>query len=245
MRLLVSVRSAAEVQPALAGGADIIDAKEPTLGSLGPVSARVLEEIARAVPRAVPLSVALGDRPQAEIAGAIAAVAGVVGPRDHVYVKLGLGGALDMERAEPGASAAVRAAQAWVIPARVVLVAYADYAAARSPAPDAVARIASRVAADGILLDTYGKDGRDLFHYVDEADVRAWVERGKAEGMSVALAGSLCEPLLHRVAGIPADIVGVRGAACGGERMGTVLEGSVRALKRALLSPIHAAAVNA
>ena len=35
MRLLVSVRSAAEVRPALAGGADIIDAKEPSLGSLG------------------------------------------------------------------------------------------------------------------------------------------------------------------------------------------------------------------
>ena len=35
MRLLVSVRSAAEVGPALAGGADIIDAKEPGRGSLG------------------------------------------------------------------------------------------------------------------------------------------------------------------------------------------------------------------
>ena len=35
MRLLVSVRSAAEVAAAVAGGADIIDAKEPTAGSLG------------------------------------------------------------------------------------------------------------------------------------------------------------------------------------------------------------------
>ena len=35
MRLLVSVRSAEEVSAALAGGADIIDAKEPERGSLG------------------------------------------------------------------------------------------------------------------------------------------------------------------------------------------------------------------
>jgi len=244
MRLLVSVRSAAEVRPALAGGADIIDAKEPALGSLGPVSARVLGEIARAVPRSVPLSVALGDLPEADVAGAIAAVAGVVGSRDQVYVKLGLGGAPDRERAERRASAAVGAARASVIPARVVLVAYADHAVAGSPAPDAVARIASRVGADGILLDTYGKDGRDLFHYVQGSNLHAWVERGKAAGLSVALAGSLGEPHLARVAEMPADIVGVRGAACGGERSGTVLEGSVRALRRALLSPAPAGAVN-
>ena len=37
MRLLVSVRSAAEARAALSGGADIIDAKEPSLGSLGAV----------------------------------------------------------------------------------------------------------------------------------------------------------------------------------------------------------------
>ena len=38
MRLLVSVRSAEEAAAAVMGGADIVDAKEPALGSLGPVS---------------------------------------------------------------------------------------------------------------------------------------------------------------------------------------------------------------
>src|SRR4051812_47948913 len=42
MELLVSVRSAKEVEAALAGGADIIDAKEPSRGSLGAVSPKVL-----------------------------------------------------------------------------------------------------------------------------------------------------------------------------------------------------------
>ena len=35
-RLLVSVRSAEEAEIALAGGADVIDVKEPRRGALGP-----------------------------------------------------------------------------------------------------------------------------------------------------------------------------------------------------------------
>jgi (5-formylfuran-3-yl)methyl phosphate synthase len=61
MQLLVSVRSAGEVAPALTGGADIIDAKEPANGSLGSVSAATLAEVASRVPRNQELSVALGD----------------------------------------------------------------------------------------------------------------------------------------------------------------------------------------
>ena len=45
MQLLVSVRSAAEVEAPLGGGADIIDAKEPDRGSLGPVPPATLAEI--------------------------------------------------------------------------------------------------------------------------------------------------------------------------------------------------------
>ena len=57
MRLLVSVRSAEEVSAALAGGADIIDAKEPARGSLGRVTPAVLSAIAARTPASVPLSV--------------------------------------------------------------------------------------------------------------------------------------------------------------------------------------------
>src|SRR5687768_14023842 len=61
MQLLVSVRSAAEVGAALLGAADIIDAKEPARGSLGPVSASTLAEILARVPPECPFSVAMGD----------------------------------------------------------------------------------------------------------------------------------------------------------------------------------------
>ena len=45
MQLLVSVRSAEEAAAALAGGADLIDAKDPAAGPLGPVSLERFREI--------------------------------------------------------------------------------------------------------------------------------------------------------------------------------------------------------
>ena len=61
MRLLVSVRNAIEAEAALAGGADIIDAKEPLNGALGPVAKEVIQSIAEKVAGSAPVSVALGD----------------------------------------------------------------------------------------------------------------------------------------------------------------------------------------
>jgi (5-formylfuran-3-yl)methyl phosphate synthase len=235
MRLLVSVRSGSEVRPALAGGADIIDAKEPSRGSLGAVRPEVLGEIAGLVPSDIPLSVALGDLTAPEIAGAVASVDGIVGARTELYVKLGLAGASDPRDAERRAMAATAATRRTRNPVLLVLVAYADHRAAESPPPDVVTQVAIETGADAILLDTHAKDGRDLFHYVGEAGLRAWVERTKDEMLIVAVAGSLTESHIHRIARMPADVVGVRGAACGGTRSGTVLEGSVRALKRVLV----------
>ena len=46
-RLLVSVRNAAEAETALAGGATVIDVKEPSRGSLGRVDDATLAEVMR------------------------------------------------------------------------------------------------------------------------------------------------------------------------------------------------------
>ena len=98
MRLLVSVRSAEEVSAALAGGADIIDAKEPARGSLGRVTPAVLSAIAARTPASVPFSVALGDC--ADLDTLRAALDGVrLGERlAQVYLKLGFAGVRSLER---------------------------------------------------------------------------------------------------------------------------------------------------
>ena len=235
MRLLVSVRSAAEVAPALAGGADIIDAKDPAQGSLGAVSSAALVKIAQAVPPGVSLSVALGDLHDPVAAErAVAGACRATGQRSELYLKLGLAGTPNLADAAMIATAAVAAAGRRS--AHVVLVAYADPEWAASPGPEQVIAIARRAGADGLLLDTFRKEGLSLTHCLADAELASWVDRARGTVGLVALAGSLDLDELRRVGRLPAGVVGVRGAACTGGRMGAVSETKVRALKAALLS---------
>jgi (5-formylfuran-3-yl)methyl phosphate synthase len=242
MQLLVSVRSAEEVESAVAGGADIIDAKEPSRGSLGPVQPSVLREISASLPAGIPLSVALGDfEDGADAAIAIGALP-LVARSGGLFVKLGLAGAGTTAAAAALLRGAVKAASAAPSHPRVVAVAYAD------PAPDGLApgeivRLAAQVGADGVLLDTLGKDGGDLFTFMTIGEVAAWVDSARSAGLITAVAGSLRSEGLGSLGEIFPDIVGVRGAACAGGRGGTIDVEKVRALRRALggrLLPMHA-----
>src|SRR5690242_10579669 len=128
MQLLVSVRSAAEVAAAVEGGADVIDAKEPSRGSLGAVDAAALAGIAHAVPDGLPLSIALGDpsAPRA-VAGAMELIRAVPRRPAKLYVKVGLAGVALPELARSVLAAAVDAARQVSLEPEVVAVAYADY----------------------------------------------------------------------------------------------------------------------
>ena len=241
MRLLVSVRSAAEVGPAVAGGADIVDAKEPTTGSLGAVSRRVMREIALGLPAGVPLSIALGEpKTVAALEAAMALLHGLSPGPSRAYVKIGLSAAGD--GAERMLTALVDLASRTPLRPSVVAVAYADYVAAGAPAPEMVARIAAVSGASGVLLDTWGKDGGDLFHHLAEPALRAWIAQARAARLLVALAGSLSIDGVRAVAELPVDVVGVRGAACLGGRAGVVSKGRVADLKAALVQGVAASA---
>lgn len=74
MHLLVSVADAADASAAVEGGADIIDAKDPARGALGPVSPRTLAAIIASVAGRRPVSAALGDGAIAPV-GSLAPVA--------------------------------------------------------------------------------------------------------------------------------------------------------------------------
>jgi uncharacterized protein (UPF0264 family) len=232
MQLLVSVRSAAEVVPALAGGADIIDAKEPSRGSLGPVDPSVLREIDARVPPRVPLSLALGDfQDGAAAADAIAALDLISRPAG-VFVKLGLAGMVRSGAAAALFRSAVAAAGVAPCRPRVVAVAYADRNA--ELAPGEIVRLAAQAGVEAVLLDTAAKDGRDLFAFIPPREVKIWVESARAAGLFVAVAGSLRPENLESVREIGPSVFGVRGAACVGGRDGMVDVDKVRALRRAL-----------
>ncbi len=218
----MSVRSAAEVGAALAGGADIIDAKEPARGGLGAVDGDTLRGIAREVPAGVPLSVALGDfRSPAEVTRTIRELS-IRPAGSDLFLKLGFAGASGESLLAELIAAAVEAAERLEPAAAVVAVAYADWLDAGSPPPDAVSRAAAWAGATGVLVDTNKKEGRNLFDWMAPAALGAWIADAHRLGLLAAVAGSLQAEHLDTLCGLYPDIVGVRGAACDSGRLGRV-----------------------
>jgi uncharacterized protein (UPF0264 family) len=109
MQLLVSVGSAAEASAALAGGADVIDAKDPLAGPLGPVPIHVLRDIQAAVAGAQPVSAALGDATDEVVIERDARAFVAAGAQ---FVKVGFGGISSAARVATLTAAAVQGARA-------------------------------------------------------------------------------------------------------------------------------------
>jgi uncharacterized protein (UPF0264 family) len=228
VRLLVSVVSAAEARVALAGGADIIDVKDPREGALGAPSPRTLAEVVAAVDGAAPVSVALGDLPDLPHTAALAARGAAACGVD--YVKLGLRGVQGLDRAaalvtavaDALGAAAAGAASSGPGPA-VVAAAYADGATVDPPAfePSLLPELVARTGIAGALIDTLVKDGRGLYGSLPVATVDELVAATRAAGGSFGVAGQLRLGELGRV---EADIVGVRSAVCRGGDRGASLD---------------------
>jgi uncharacterized protein (UPF0264 family) len=208
VRLLVSVVSAAVARRALAGGADIVDVKDPSGGALGAPSPRVLSEVARAVGGAAPLSVALGDLPDLPHTAALAARGAAVD--GAAYVKVGLRGVRELDRAVAMMSAVADAVGDQV---EVIAAAYADAPSLDPPAlaPAWLPALVERTGIAGALVDTFGKDGRGLYAWLSEAELTDLIARTRAAGGTFAIAGQLRLGELGRV---DADLVGVRSAVC-------------------------------
>jgi hypothetical protein len=215
----VSVVDAREAAEAAAAGADVIDAKDPSRGALGPVSSGALAAILEACPPGAETSAALGELSEMPAgpprgAGTAPAAAARTGP---TYVKAGLAGQRD-------AGLALRRARQtgldWAgCGSKLILVAYADHQRAGAPAPDEVPALALEAGAGGCLLDTAIKDGACLLDWMREAALSGFIEACRRRGLLCALAGSLRAEHLPRVAALGPDLIGVRGAACDGDRV--------------------------
>jgi hypothetical protein len=210
MRLLVSVVSAEEARRAVAGGADIVDVKDPGEGALGAPAPGVLSEVVRVLGGATPVSVALGDLPDLPHTAALAARGAAACGAD--YVKVGLRGVRELDRAVALMSAVADAVGPKVA---VIAAAYADAEALDPPAlaPASLAALVERTGIAGALVDTFIKDGRGLYGWQSE-DELAELVAGTHEARGIfGVAGQL---RLGELCRVPADIVGVRSAVCRG-----------------------------
>ncbi len=145
----MSVRSVEEARDARAGGASIIDIKEPARGPLGRADSEVWQAIRMSLPDDACLSVALGELPewasQPDPVGT--AFSGIT------YRKLGLAGVGPDWRTD---WANLR--DRWGEGPAWVAVVYSDWQQAKAPRPDEVLNVALSVGdCHGVLLDTWDK----------------------------------------------------------------------------------------
>jgi uncharacterized protein (UPF0264 family) len=243
MRLLVSVRDADEAAVAVDAGADIVDAKDPAHGALGPVSPDTLAAITRTVAGRRPVSAALGDlgtdHPAIGIQTAARAAvrAGIniakvgVDPRSTPRQELTVA---DLMVVDCVLALELCGQTDIVCPFDVVLGLYADLLSAARCPPDFIVDAAAQLGAAGLLLDTSRKNGRSLFDVMAPSRVAPWVAAAHAAGLFVTLAGSLDVDDVSAARDCGADIMGVRGAACSGGRCGSIAFERVQALVSAV-----------
>jgi uncharacterized protein (UPF0264 family) len=226
VKLLVSVRNAEEARAALAGGAAIIDAKDPSRGALGPVGADELARIRTAVPLSHGFSAALGDvETERDV---IRALDGLTEPLD--FVKLGFRGVGHSGRIESLLGAAVGAAANRLPPPRVVAVAYADWERTASLAPQEFPELIRRAGASGLLVDTAEKGAGSLRDFLTPGQLVSLGQALRGRRLSYAVAGTLSGADVPLAFAAGAEILGVRGAVTRGGRNGPVDRNKVAVL---------------
>ncbi len=218
---LASVRDADEAVTALAGGADVIDFKDPAAGALGAVAPDVVRAGVARVAGARPVSAVLGDLPMQ--AALLRDAAETMAATGVDYLKLGI---------FPGGEAEAALAGLAPLAARVKLVAV--FFADRAPDFSLLALLVEHGFA-GAMLDTAGKNGGRLLDHLDIARLDRFVAECRRLGLRAGLAGGLELPDIPRLLLLAPDLLGFRTALCGAHgRAGAIEAGNV-AMVRALI----------
>ena len=230
MKLLISVTDEKEAAEVIAGGADIIDVKNPKEGALGASFPWVIKRIREITPKNIEVSCALGDAPNLPCAVSLAALGAATTGVD--YVKVGLYGVKTKEEAVYLMQNVTKAVKDCNSSIKVVATGYADAERIGSVNPLLVPDIAREAEADVAMIDTAVKDGKNLFAFLTIDQLRSFVDTAHGYGLKAALAGSLRKEDLSAVYALGADVVGLRGAACtNGDRVnGRITRETVRAL---------------
>ncbi len=193
VRLLVSVRDAAEAALARDGGADLIDGKDPERGALGALPAETVRAIVAVSGDRLTSAVAGEPRDAAEASGCLAALAGTgVG-----YLKIAWA---------PG-----RDATGLLLPAGrpVIAVLFAEDGPDGADVPGLAAAGFS-----GAMIDTRGKDGRRLTDHLALPRLAGFTAACRAHGLLSGLAGSLRLDDIPGLAALRPGYLGFRGGLC-------------------------------
>jgi uncharacterized protein (UPF0264 family) len=201
-----------EALEAIAGGADILDVKNPLEGALGASFPWVIRRIRELTPRRLEVSCTLGE--VGFFAGSVSLAAFGAASLGVDYIKVGIYGIKTAEDAVYLLQNVVRAAKECNPKIKVAVAGYADAEKIGSINPLLIPEIAQKAQADVAMLDTSVKDGKTLFDNLTVEQIKNFVDSAHDYGLKAALAGSLRKQDLPMVYTLGADIAGLRGAAC-------------------------------
>lgn len=197
---LASVRDEHEASLALAGGADIVDFKDPVNGALGAAPPAVIEGGIAKLAGRVTTSATAGDWPLEP--RALRAAARRIGATGVDYVKLGL---LPGE----GLAACIMELRLVAQEHRLIAVFFADLGV-----PIAALESLQKAGFAGAMLDTFDKANGGLRQRVRDVDLARFVRAACELGLFTGLAGSLALGDIAPLARLSPGVLGFRGALC-------------------------------
>jgi uncharacterized protein (UPF0264 family) len=200
--LLASVKNLAEARIALAGGADIIDLKNPSEGALGALSLTEIGIVVKDIANRAPISATVGDLPM--IPETLAEAVRSTAATGVDYVKIGFFG---NERIDDCIAALAHCTQR---PARLIAVLFADMK------PDWASLLpALRIAGfGGVMLDTAMKNAGSLRSCMEAAELSEFVALARRLNLLSGLAGSLRPEDISPLLELSPNYLGFRTALC-------------------------------
>lgn len=208
--LLASVATLAEMDCALAGGADIVDLKDPARGALGAWAVADLEAAMarwRSLPEGRPLlSATVGDHPP--VPEVLVQAVQSVGATGVPLVKIGF-----FPQTGASLSNCLDALAPLARTYRLIAVLFADRAPVFALLPALKA-----AGFHGVMLDTADKGAGRLTDHTPLPRLRDFVAQARALGLLTGLAGSLRLGDIAALKPLCPDYLGFRGALCGGAR---------------------------
>jgi len=222
-KLLVSVRGPNEAIEAAKGGAHIADVEYPVsaLGTPYPFNINSVRDILNKMKfKKVLVSTNIGEL-QMVRATACQSVLGVALSGADI-IKFGLAEET-FESASYLGDNIVRTVRKFFVKKKLLIPAvFVDKDMTRYFEPfEEGAKLAAKIKADGILIDTYNKSiGKGLLNYCKTTDVEKFVKDCHAKKIQAWIAGSISIDELPKLWDTGVDVICVRGAACAVSKKG-------------------------
>ena len=209
-RVLVSVRSVSEAAIAVAHGADLVDAKDPTRGALGALPVDTIRQIVATVGGVRPVSATVGDLPL-DPRTIVTAVDEVAATGVDI-VKIGFFAGADRHACLPPLAPLARRQP-------LVAVLFAD----QDPDLELMPRLAG-AGFVGVMLDTADKARGSLTSQTSLRFLERFVTAARRQGLLAGLAGSLSLADIELLRPLAATYLGFRGALCDRSDRGGTLD---------------------